>query len=162
MTFFNLTSTEIMLLVLLAVVILGPRRLPHYAARLADLVRRVRDLAEGAKEQIKQEMGPAFEDVDWRQLDPRQYDPRRIVREALTEPAPSARAAGSGATAARGTQPGRGTPAAPGGSTSAGTRPGDARGAGAAAAATSVAAAVPSAGRRFAPDLPVPFDPDAT
>lgn len=162
MTFFNLTSTEIMLLVLLAVVILGPRRLPHYAARLADLVRRVRDLAEGAKEQIKQEMGPAFEDVDWRQLDPRQYDPRRIVREALTEPAPSARAAGSGATAARGMQPGRGTPAAPGGATSAGTRPGDARGAGAAAAASSVAAAVPSAGRRFDPDLPVPFDPDAT
>lgn len=124
-------------------------------------MRQLRDLAEGAKTQIKQEMGPAFEDVDWRQLDPRQYDPRRIVREALTEPAPSARAAGSGATAARGMQPGRGTPAAPGGATSAGTRPGGARGAGA-AAATSVGAAVPSAGRRFAPDLPVPFDPDAT
>lgn len=105
MTFFNLTSTEIMLLVLLAVVILGPRRLPHYAARLADLVRRVRDLAEGAKEQIKQEMGPAFEDVDWRQLDPRQYDPRRIVREALTTPSSHDRGPSTGATSARAAAP---------------------------------------------------------
>lgn len=152
---------EIVVLVIAAVVILGPQRLPEYAAKLAQGVRYLRDLAEGAKGQIKEELGPSFEDVDWRQLDPRQYDPRRIVREALTEPAPSARAAGSGATAARGMQPGRGTPAAPGGATSAGTRPGGARGAGA-AAATSVGAAVPSAGRRFAPDLPVPFDPDAT
>lgn len=100
MTFFNLTSTEIVLLVVLALVVLGPRRLPHYAQSLARLVRQVRDLAEGAKSQIKEEMGPAFEDVDWRQLDPRQYDPRRIVREALTEPSPTARAAGGGAAAA--------------------------------------------------------------
>ena len=94
MTFFNLTSTEIVLLVLLALIVLGPRRLPHYAARLAQLVRQLRDLAEGAKGQIREEMGPAFDDIDWRQLDPRQYDPRRIVREALREPS-SARQAGS-------------------------------------------------------------------
>lgn len=71
-------------------VILGPSRLPHYAAKLAQAVRQLRDLAEGAKSQIKNEMGPAFEDVDWRQLDPRQYDPRRIVREALATPPPGA------------------------------------------------------------------------
>ena len=28
-------------------------------------------------------MGPEFDDVDWKALDPRQYDPRRIVRDAL-------------------------------------------------------------------------------
>ena len=156
MTFFNLTSTEIMLLVLLAVVVLGPRRLPHYAARLADLARRVRDLAEGAKEQIKQEMGPAFEDVDWRQLDPRQYDPRRIVREALTEPAPSTRAAG-GATAAGATARGQ---AARGGATVPGGRAGDVRRT--AATASAGTATGTGTGGRFDPALPVPFDPDAT
>ena len=30
-------------------------------------------------------MGPEFEDINWRQFDPRQYDPRRIVREALMD-----------------------------------------------------------------------------
>lgn len=85
----TINSGEILLLILLAVVILGPSRLPHYAAKLAQAVRQLRDLAEGAKSQIKNEMGPAFEDVDWRQLDPRQYDPRRIVREALATPPPA-------------------------------------------------------------------------
>lgn len=95
MTFFNLGSGEIVLLVVLGVIILGPRNLPRYAAQLADWARQLRDLAEGAKTQIRQEMGPAFDDVDWSQLDPRQYDPRRIVREALREP-PSRSGAGAG------------------------------------------------------------------
>lgn len=100
MTLFNLTSTEIVLLVVLAVVILGPRRLPGYASRLAQLVRQARAMAEGAKNQIREEMGPAFDDVDWRQLDPRQYDPRRIVREALADPAPKAVGASSSSSGA--------------------------------------------------------------
>ena len=72
----TLHGWEIVLLILAAVVILGPQRLPEYAAKLAQGVRYLRDLAEGAKGQIKEELGPGFEDVDWRQLDPRQNDPR--------------------------------------------------------------------------------------
>ncbi len=33
-------------------------------------------------------MGPEFDDLDWKKLDPRQYDPRRIIREALTDDEP--------------------------------------------------------------------------
>lgn len=95
---------EIVVLVIAAVVILGPQRLPEYAAKLAQGVRYLRDLAEGAKGQIKEELGPSFEDVDWRQLDPRQYDPRRIVREALTTPSPGG-GTSTGATSARAAAP---------------------------------------------------------
>jgi sec-independent protein translocase protein TatB len=35
-------------------------------------------------------MGPDFDEVDWKKLDPRQYDPRRIIREALTDVDPFA------------------------------------------------------------------------
>ena len=42
-------------------------------------------MADGAKDRMREEMGPEFEDVDWKKLDPRQYDPRRIIREALIE-----------------------------------------------------------------------------
>ncbi len=87
----NLSSGEIFLILILAVVILGPSKLPEYAASLARLVRTMRDMAEGAKTQIKEEMGPAFDDVNWDQLDPRQYDPRRIVREALAMPSDKAK-----------------------------------------------------------------------
>jgi sec-independent protein translocase protein TatB len=36
---------------------------------------------------MRDELGPDYDDVDWKKLDPRQYDPRRIIREALTESA---------------------------------------------------------------------------
>lgn len=101
----NIQGGEVVLLVLLAFIVLGPSRLPHYAARLGQAVRQLRDLAEGARSQIKTEMGPAFEDIDWRQLDPRQYDPRRIVREALATPpagGPASPAVDPGTTTAAG------------------------------------------------------------
>lgn len=132
MTFFNLTSTEIVVIVLLALIVLGPRRLPHYAARLAQLVRQLRDLAEGAKGQIRDELGPAFDDIDWRQLDPRQYDPRRIVREALREPGSTRPVPRSGAAAR------------------------------AVAAGGPPAAATPARGVVHDPSVPTPFDTDAT
>ena len=47
-------------------------------------------MATGAKDRMREEMGPDFDDVDWKKLDPRQYDPRRIIREALTDVDPFA------------------------------------------------------------------------
>ena len=82
----TLHGGEIVLLILAALILLGPSRLPEYAAKLGQGVRYLRDLAEGAKGQIQEELGPGFEDIDWRQLDPRQYDPRRIVKDALATP----------------------------------------------------------------------------
>lgn len=82
----NLSGGEVVLLVLLALVILGPDRLPGYAAKLGQFVRSARDMAEGARSHLREEMGPGFDDVDWSALDPRQYDPRRIVRDALATP----------------------------------------------------------------------------
>jgi len=77
---------EIVLIALIAVFVLGPERLPEYAAKLAHGIRRLRVMAEGAKDQLKDQLGPEYEDINWRQYDPRQYDPRRIVKEALLDP----------------------------------------------------------------------------
>jgi sec-independent protein translocase protein TatB len=81
----GLSFDKILLLGLVAVLVIGPQRLPEYAAKLARLVRTLRTMADGAKARLKDEMGPEFDDVDWVKLDPRQYDPRRIIREALGE-----------------------------------------------------------------------------
>ncbi len=81
----DINGWEAILLAVVGIVVLGPERLPEYAGRLAKLVRQVRDLAQNARSQLKEQMGPDFEDVNWRQYDPRQYDPRRIVREALLD-----------------------------------------------------------------------------
>lgn len=77
---------EFIILIVLAVFLLGPDRLPEYAAKLARFVVHARRMANDAKGQLREQMGPEFEDVNWRQYDPRQYDPRRIVRQALLEP----------------------------------------------------------------------------
>ncbi len=82
---FGLTFDKLIVIGVIAVFLLGPERIPHYAAQLGRLVRNLRQMANGAKERLRDEMGPDFDDVDWKKLDPRQYDPRRIIREALID-----------------------------------------------------------------------------
>ena len=89
---FGLSGEKLLILGLIAVFILGPERLPHYAQQLAKFAKSIKRMADGAKDQLSNEIG---EELDWKKLDPRQYDPRRIIREALVEdvePAPSATA----------------------------------------------------------------------
>jgi len=85
---FGLSFEKLFIIAIIAVILLGPERLPYYASQLAKLVRGMRDLANGAKERMREEMGPDFDEVDWKKLDPRQYDPRRIIREALIDDEP--------------------------------------------------------------------------
>jgi sec-independent protein translocase protein TatB len=82
---FGLTFDKILVIGVIAVFLLGPERLPHYAAQLGRLVRSLRDMATGAKARMKDELGEDFDEVEWQKLDPRQYDPRRIIREALLD-----------------------------------------------------------------------------
>lgn len=85
MTILGLDFAKLLPIVLLAVVVLGPQKLPIYAAKLRDGIRTVRNYANGAKSRMREEMGSEFDDIDWKKLDPRQYDPRRIVRDALAD-----------------------------------------------------------------------------
>lgn len=78
----GLTFEKMLVILVIAMFVLGPHRLPMYAQKFRELVRNVKRMADGAKDRFKDEMGSDFEDVDWKQLDPRQYDPRRIIRDA--------------------------------------------------------------------------------
>jgi sec-independent protein translocase protein TatB len=82
---FGLTFDKLLIIAIIAVFLIGPDRLPGYAAQLARLVKTLRGVADGAKDRMREEMGPEFDEVDWKKLDPRQYDPRRIIREALVD-----------------------------------------------------------------------------
>jgi sec-independent protein translocase protein TatB len=81
----GINGSEFLVLIAVAAVVLGPERLPQYTQQLTRLIRELRRMAQGAQEKVREELGPEFDDVDWRKLDPRQYDPRRIVREALSD-----------------------------------------------------------------------------
>lgn len=163
---FGVNGWEFILLAVIAVFVLGPDRLPDYAAKLARGIKKARVMAEGAKDQLRDQLGPEYQDINWRQYDPRQYDPRRIVREALLEPldeavAPVRDEIDSVRSAARmngGSVGGAGAvDAAAAGSAAAavnGTRP--------ERATTEPAAAPRRSALEFDPSQPTPFDADAT
>ncbi|MGN6442095.1 MAG: sec-independent translocase [Arthrobacter sp.] len=82
---FGIDAEKLFVLLIIGALVLGPDKLPEYAAKFGRLVRELRRMASGAQEQLRQELGPEFDDIDWKRLDPRQYDPRRIIREALLD-----------------------------------------------------------------------------
>ena len=104
----GINGPEFLLLLIIGLLVIGPSRLPEYTQKLANIVKEVRRMASGAREQIKEEVGIDIDDVDWKKYDPRQYDPRRIIKDALfeddTKPvsagAPAAGAAAAAATVA--------------------------------------------------------------
>ncbi len=88
---FGINAPELIIIAIVAVLVIGPQRLPEYAEKLRNLIRGVRRMAAGARETIREEAGVDLDEIDWKKLDPRQYDPRRIIRDALMddeEPAP--------------------------------------------------------------------------
>ncbi|MFT4396509.1 Sec-independent protein translocase protein TatB [Gordonia lacunae] len=79
---------EIAILVVAALVILGPERLPGAVSWTMQSVKKVRDYATGASNQLKDELGPEFEDLrkplaDLNEL--RGMTPRSIVTKHLLD-----------------------------------------------------------------------------
>ncbi|MFP3578196.1 Sec-independent protein translocase TatB [Arthrobacter sp. fls2-241-R2A-200] len=104
---FGINGPEFIVLLIIGVLVIGPSRLPEYTQKLANLVKEVRRMASGAREQIKEEVGIDIDDVDWKKYDPRQYDPRRIIKDALLEDDPKPVSAGAPAAAPAVAEPSR-------------------------------------------------------
>lgn len=81
----GLTPEKLVIIAVIVGLLIGPERLPAAAAALGKFVRNVRGLAFRARDQVKENMGEEFDEVDWSKLDPTRYDPRRIIRDALRE-----------------------------------------------------------------------------
>jgi sec-independent protein translocase protein TatB len=126
---FNIGPFELVVLAIVGLIVLGPDRLPGLAKDAARLLRSLRDMATGARQQLRDELGPEFADVDLRTLNPRtavakavfgddmpdfaKYDPRRLnpgnaVRDAIfgDEPATAANGASGNGAGANGTSDG--------------------------------------------------------
>ena len=82
---FGLTFDKLLLIGVVAMLIIGPERLPKAAEAFSRFVRRAGEYLRDTRSKMRDELGPEIDEVDWRKLDPRQYDPRRIIRDALFE-----------------------------------------------------------------------------
>ena len=85
--FMGLGGWEIVVLLIVFLVIVGPQRLPEVTRSLVQWVRKARRWVDDSRSTVEDEMGIAIEDL--KKYDPRQYDPRRIIREAWGDTDPS-------------------------------------------------------------------------
>ncbi|WP_227996520.1 Sec-independent protein translocase protein TatB [Nocardia australiensis] len=84
--FSNIGWGEMVILLVAALVILGPERLPGAVRWTTRSLRQARDYASGATQQLQQELGPEFEDLrkplaDLNEL--RQMSPRSMMTKHL-------------------------------------------------------------------------------
>jgi sec-independent protein translocase protein TatB len=82
---FNIGPMELLVLALVGIVVLGPDRLPGFARDAARLLRTLRDMATGARQQLKDELGPEFADVDLRNLNPRTAVQRAVFGDEMPD-----------------------------------------------------------------------------
>lgn len=82
---FNIGPMEAVVLALVGIVVLGPDRLPQFARDAARMLRTLRDLATGAREQLRDELGPEFADVDLRNLNPRTAVQRAVFGDDVPD-----------------------------------------------------------------------------
>lgn len=68
---FDIGPEKLILLAFLALVLLGPDRLPQFARDAGRLLKALREVATGARTQLRDEIGPELADLDLRSLNPR-------------------------------------------------------------------------------------------
>jgi sec-independent protein translocase protein TatB len=77
---------EIVVLVLAALFIFGPERLPHLAKDAATGLRKVRTAITGVRQQVNESLGDDLPEL--RDLDLRKYHPKTFIRSQLFEDEP--------------------------------------------------------------------------
>jgi sec-independent protein translocase protein TatB len=68
------------LIAFVAVLVFGPDRLPDLAKQAGQMVRKARQFANAARDELRDELGPEYADLELRDL-----DPRTIVRKHIIE-----------------------------------------------------------------------------
>jgi sec-independent protein translocase protein TatB len=82
--FFDFGAGEILGLAIIAIILVGPDRLPRLAVDAAKLVKKVRQLANSATAEIRENLGPGFEDLKPSDLHPKTFVKKQIA-SALEE-----------------------------------------------------------------------------
>ncbi len=81
---FGVGLPEMAVIALVAVVVFGPDKLPEFARQAGRFMRSLRNLAQNAQTQLRDELGPEYADLKLTDLDPRSVVRKHIV-EAMEE-----------------------------------------------------------------------------
>jgi len=70
---FDLSPGKLLILAVLALVIFGPKELPKMASQAGKALRDLRRIAEGAKDDLRDGLGPEFQDFEIEDLNPKRF-----------------------------------------------------------------------------------------
>ena len=68
---FGVGLPEMAVIMLVAVIVFGPDKLPDYARQAGRMVRQLRTFAQAAQQDLRDELGPDYADLKLTDLDPR-------------------------------------------------------------------------------------------
>ncbi len=77
----DINASEFILLAVVAVILFGPEKLPEFARKAAQLLHYVRGMAGNAQEQLKSELGPEFANMDFRDLNPKEFVRKHLLED---------------------------------------------------------------------------------
>lgn len=77
--FFDFGPGELMGLAVLAMVLLGPDKLPTFAVDAAKFLKKARAFASNATNELKENLGPGFEDLQPSDLRPKAFIQKQIA-----------------------------------------------------------------------------------
>ena len=92
---FDLSIPKLLVLAVIALVIFGPNELPKIARQAGSALRDLRKIAEGAKNDLREGLGPEFADFEIEDLNPKRFMQKHLFDD-LNGGAGSAAPAGGG------------------------------------------------------------------
>ncbi|MFD8817784.1 sec-independent translocase [Streptomyces sp. NPDC059627] len=81
--FNDIGPLELVTIVVLAVLVFGPDKLPKVIQDVMRTIRKIREFSESAKEDIRQELGPEFKDFELEDLNPKTFIRKHLDSDEL-------------------------------------------------------------------------------
>lgn len=77
--FSDVGPLELITLMVLAVLLFGPDKLPEMIQTVAGFIRKVREFSESAKQEVRSELGPEFADFEFEDLHPKTFVRKHLL-----------------------------------------------------------------------------------
>ncbi|MEU3284912.1 sec-independent translocase [Streptomyces longwoodensis] len=81
--FNDIGPLELVTIVVLAVLVFGPDKLPKVIQDVMRTIRKIREFSESAKHDIRQELGPEFKDFEFEDLNPKTFLRKQLENDEL-------------------------------------------------------------------------------
>ncbi|MEU3144453.1 MULTISPECIES: sec-independent translocase [unclassified Streptomyces] len=81
--FNDIGPLELVTLVVLAVLVFGPDKLPKVIQDVSRTIRKIRDFSDSAKQDIREELGPEFKDFEFEDLNPKTFIRKHLDNDEL-------------------------------------------------------------------------------